>query len=133
MHRLKSLFVALAVVMCQATMAMDVSAYEAILKESQSEGAGKYMSRAAIDNYFNGVAVTLQYFQAGSQSISRNDIPLLCFPSNVKLTGALLRGALDGELLNPKIFSETLGPEWKKFELVTFIIPSLARLFPCQK
>lgn len=129
----KVLLLSLMLIASAQVIAMDVTGYEAIVKESQGNGAGKYMSKAAIESYFNGVAVTLQYLQTGTNNIYKNGEPLLCFPAKVQITGQLLRGALDGELQKPAIFAEAFGLDWKKYELITFIVPSLLRMFPCPK
>lgn len=113
--------------------AMDVVGYERLVKEAESQSPNKFIAKAFIESYFAGVAETLQFLQTGSQNIYMRDAPALCFPSNVRLSGPLLRGVIDTELQKPELYQELLGLKWKEYQLTGILIPGLLRMFPCPK
>lgn len=110
---------------------MDVSGYEKLAKESESQSPNKFIATAIIESYLAGVAETLQFLKTGSQNVYMGDEAALCFPSSVRLSGSLLRGVLDGELQRPAMYQELLGPKWKEYQLTAVLIPGLMRMFPC--
>jgi len=111
--------------------AMDVAGYEKLVKESESQNPNGFIAKAGINSYFTGIAETLQFLQTGSQNIYMRDAPSLCFPSNIRLSGPLLRGILDSELQKPALYQELLGPKWKEYQLTGILMPGLMRMFPC--
>ncbi|MRR51511.1 MAG: hypothetical protein EG825_11450 [Rhodocyclaceae bacterium] len=132
MHVLKSIGVIAFLVYGQAS-AMDVDGYERLVKASEAANEKRYIAKAFLDSYFTGVAETLQFLKTGSQNVYLRDNAALCFPSNVQISGPLIRGVLDGELKNPAPYKELLGPKWKEHQLTGIIIPGLMRMFPCPK
>lgn len=113
--------------------AMSVSSYEKVRAMAESTSAQRLMARATMDSYFQGLAESLTYLQSGSQTVYLQHRPFLCFHSNVQLTGAMLRGVLDGELTKPELFATTLGKDWKEYQIPSVLFPALLRLYPCPK
>lgn len=113
--------------------AMDVDGYEQLVRRSESRDpkTEPFMAKATVHSYFAGMAETIQLVQTGSQSFLIGQNKVLCFPSQVRLTPELLRGALDAELKNPQFLHEALGPNWKEVQLPLVVSLTLKRMFPC--
>ena len=123
----------LAYVISPAALAMDVDGYEQLVSRSESRDpkAEPLMAKATVGAYFSGMAQTIQLAQTGSQAFQIGERKVLCFPSQVRLTPELLRGALDTELKNPEFLREALGPKWREVQLPFVVSLALKRVFPC--
>jgi hypothetical protein len=123
----------LAYAISPAVLAMDVDGYEQLVRRSESRDpkTEPFMAKAAISAYFAGMAQTIQLAQTGSQAFQIGERKVLCFPSQVRLTPELLRGALDAELKSPEFLREALGPKWREVQLPFVVSLALGRMFPC--
>ena len=120
-------------VLCAPAHSIDVSGYEKLRQQAESQDPNRFIAKAFIESYFVGIAETLQFIQTGSQNVYLLNTPALCLPPNVQLSGPLLHAMLDAELRQPSVYQERLGPKWKEFQLIGFVMPGLLKMFPCQK
>lgn len=123
----------LAFVISPAVFAMDVDGYEQLIRRSESKNpkTEPFMAKATVNAYFSGMAQTIQLAQTGSQAFQIGERKILCFPSQVRLTPELLRGALDAELKSPEFLRDALGPKWREVQLPFVVSLALKRIFPC--
>lgn len=123
----------LAFVISPAVFAMDVDGYEQLIRRSESKNPNTeaFMAKATVNAYFSGMAQTIQLAQTGSQAFQIGERKILCFPSQVRLTPELLRGALDAELKSPEFLRDALGPKWREVQLPFVVSLALKRIFPC--
>jgi hypothetical protein len=122
-----------AVFFSSPTPALTFNGYEQAQKLAESSSAERFMARASIDAYFQGLAETLMFLQAGSQTIFFEEKPFVCFPSGMNITGSMLRGVLDGELKSPNFALRSSEAKWKEWQLSFIVVPLLARTFPCPR
>ena len=112
---------------------MDVDGYEQLVRRSESRDpkTEPFMAKVTVNAYFSGMAQTIQLAQTGSQAFQIGERKVLCFPSQVRLTPELLRGALDAELKAPEFLREALGAKWREVQLPFVVLLALKRVFPC--
>jgi hypothetical protein len=113
--------------------ALTIDGYELLIRKSESRDpkTEPYVAKAMLYGHLAGVAEAIQVSQTGTQSFRVGERKLLCFPSNVRLTADLLRGALDAELKQPQYLQQTLGAEWRHVPLAFALAITLQRMFPC--
>ena len=127
------LLICLLLALPQLGHTMSVASYEKTAAMADAPGPNRNMAKLSIESYFQGMSETLTFLKSGAQHIYFQDAPYLCFPSSVSLTGAFLKGLLDGELKSPESVLRSLGVDWKEYQIPTVLIPLVARTFPCPK
>ena len=131
---MRLLIVTLLALLCSShTPAMTLDGYEQLLRKSEFRDpeTQPFIAKATVYGHLSGIAETIQIGQTGSQSFRIGERKVLCFPSNVRLTADLLRGALDAELEQPEYLKQRLGAEWRTVPLAFVVSITLQRLFPC--
>jgi hypothetical protein len=126
-------FACLGALLASPAHALTVDGYEQLVRKSESRDPNlePFVARAMVVGHISGIAETIQLSQTGAQAFRVGERKLLCFPSNVRLTGELLRGALDAELKQPEYLQRTLGAEWRQVPLAFVVSIALQRMFPC--
>ena len=119
--------------LCQSSSAMTLNGYEQLTRKSESRDPKiePFVSKAILHGHLSGIAEAIQVSQTGSQVFRIGERKVLCFPSNVRITGDLIRGALDAELKQPSYLQERLGTEWRTVPLTFVVATTLQKLFPC--
>ena len=116
-----------------AATAMSIIGYEKTVQMSESPGPNRFITKAALESYFQGMAETLTFLKSGTDHVYFDNRPYLCVPPSANLSGAMLRGMLDAELKNPEILLRAFGKDWKEYQIATLLIPLASRAFPCPK
>jgi hypothetical protein len=113
--------------------AMTLDGYEQLARKSVSRDprSEPFVAKAMLYGHLSGIAETMQVSQTGSQAFRVGERRVLCFPSNVRITSDLIRGALDAELKQPNYLQERLGAEWRTVPLAFVVTITLQRMFPC--
>ena len=130
MHAAAALVLALLSV---SASGMTLEGYEQLARKSESRDpkSEPFVAKAMLYGHLSGIAETMQVSQTGSHAFRIGERQVLCFPSNVRITPDLIRGALDAELKQPTYLQERLGTEWRAVPLALVVTITLQRMFPC--